>query len=61
MRGYFVKGCLADVSAGDGGWGWANDTRGGDSTRQLQLAVNTIIYALTQEGSLIQRLMQMVN
>ena len=57
MRGYFVKGCLAD----DGGWGWANDIRGGDSTRQLQLAVNIIINALTQEGSLTQRLMQMVN
>ena len=46
---------------GEGGWGWANDRRGGDSTRQLQLAVNIIIYALTQEGSLTQRLMQMVN
>ena len=61
MRGYFIKGRLAGVSAVDGGWGWANDIRGGDSTRQLQLAVNIIIYALTQEGSLTQRLMQMVN
>ena len=61
MRGYFVKGRLAGVTPGQGGWGWANDIRGGDSTRQLQLAVNIIIYALTQEGSLTQRLMQMVN
>ena len=43
MRGYFIKGRLAGVSAGDGGSGWASDIRGGDSTRQLQLAVNIII------------------
>jgi hypothetical protein len=61
LRGYFVKGRLAGITPGDGGWGWQNDTRGGDSTRQLQLAVNIIIYALTQEGSITQRLMQMVN
>jgi hypothetical protein len=61
VRGYFVKGRLAGVTPGDGGWGWQNDTRGGDSTRQLQLAVNIIIFALTQEGSITQRLMQMVN
>ena len=61
VRGYFVKGRLAGVTPGDGGWGWANDNRGGDSTRQLQLAVNIIIFALTQEGSITQCLMQMVN
>ena len=61
VRGYFVKGRLAGVTPGDGGWGWQNDTRGRDSTRQLQLAVNIIIFALTQEGSITQRLMQMVN
>ena len=41
--------------------GVGNDIYGGDSTRQLQLAVNIIIFALTQEGSITQRLMQMVN
>lgn len=62
LRGHYIKGRLASVTPGDtGGWGWENDTRGGDSTRQLQLAVNIIIYALTQEGSITQRLMQMVN
>ena len=61
MRGHYIKGRLASITPGDGGWGWHNDTRGGDSTRQLQLAVNIIIYALTQEGSITQRLMQMVN
>ena len=33
---------------------------GRDSTRYMQLAVNTVVYALTQEGSMTQRLMQMV-
>lgn len=62
LRGYYIKGRLASVTPGDtGGWGWENDSRGGDSTRQLQMAVNIIIYALTQEGSITQRLMQMVN
>ena len=61
LRGHYIKGRLASVTPGDGGWGWQNDVRGGDSTRQLQLAVNIIIYALTQEGSITQRLMQMVN
>jgi hypothetical protein len=61
MRGHYIKGRLASITPGDGGWGWENDVRGGDSTRQLQMAVNVIIYALTQEGSITQRLMQMVN
>lgn len=61
LRAYYIKGRIASITPGDGGWGWQNDTRGGDSTRQLQLAVNIIIYALTQEGSITQRLMQMVN
>jgi hypothetical protein len=61
LQGYFVKGRLAACSPGMGGWGWMNDLYYGDSTRQLQMAVNIIIYALTQEGSMTQRLMQMVN
>ncbi|MDE2812161.1 MAG: DUF4159 domain-containing protein [Gemmatimonadota bacterium] len=61
LRGHYIKGRLASITPGDGGWGWHNEVRGGDSTRQLQLAVNIIIYALTQEGSITQRLMQMVN
>ena len=61
LNGHFIKGRMAGITPGDGGWGWMNDTFGGDSTRQLQLAVNIIIYALTQEGSITQRLMQMVN
>ena len=61
LTGHFIKGRMAGITPGDGGWGWANEDRGGSSTRPLQLAVNIIIYALTQEGSITQRLMQMVN
>ena len=61
LMGHYIKGRLASITPGDGGWGWENEIMGGDSTRQLQLAVNIIIYALTQEGSITQRLMQMVN
>ena len=41
---------------------WISRARlhGKDTTRYLQLAVNTVVYALTQEGSMTQRLMQMV-
>ena len=61
LMGYYIKGRLVGITPGDGGWGWENEIMGGSSTRQLQLAVNIIIYALTQEGSITQRLMQMVN
>ncbi len=60
MTGYYIRGRLAGVSSAKG-WGWMNSEYGNDSTRQLQMAVNIIVYALTQEGSMTQRLMQMVN
>jgi hypothetical protein len=63
LNGYFVKGRLAGVAPGQG-WGWDSPTglsTGADATRQIQMAVNIIVYALTQEGSMTQRLMQMVN
>ncbi|MSR83801.1 MAG: DUF4159 domain-containing protein [Candidatus Latescibacteria bacterium] len=63
LIGYFVKGRLAAVAPGQG-WGWDSATalaEAADATRQIQMAVNIIIYALTQEGSMTQRLMQMVN
>ena len=62
LIGYFVKGRLAAVAPGQG-WGWDDPTGLGnaaDATRQIQMAVNIIIYALTQEGSMTHRLMQMV-
>ena len=61
LQGHFIQGRLAGVTPGDGRWGWADDFAGKSSTRQLQFAVNIIIYALTQEGSIAHRLMQMVN
>ena len=64
VTGHFVKGRLIGVTPGDGGWGWKHDLRGSAEanwSRQLQMAVNIIVYALTQEGSIVQRLMQMVN
>ena len=51
LTGYFIKGRLAGISSRQG-WGWSNHIYDGDSTRSLQLAVNVIIYALTQEGSM---------
>ena len=63
MIGYFVKGRLVAVGAP---WDRLRSLYliGGDSggyQRCLQLAVNVIVYALTQEGSVTQRLMQFVN
>ena len=62
VQGLYVKGRLVAVpraNAGIGGYlGFAS---GRDSTRILQFAVNTVVYALTQEGSMTQRLMQMVH
>ena len=60
LTGYFIKGRLAGISSHQG-WGWENHQYGSDSTRTLQLAINIIVFALTQEGSMTQRLMQMVN
>ncbi len=57
--GYFVKGRLVAVTFG---WGTGlGDLRDHEAGRNWQLVVNVIIYALTQEGSMTQRLMQMVN
>ena len=46
--GYFVKGRLAGITFARGGW-------------TDYMMVNVIVYALTQEGSMTQRLMHMVN
>jgi len=59
-EGYFIKGRMAGIAFSTD-FGWTNQTYDGDSTRQLQMAVNVIVYALTQEGSITQRLMQMVD
>ena len=58
--GYFIDGRLAAIETSNY-WGWFNHLYSGDSTRQLQMAVNVVVFALTQEGSMTQRLMQMLN
>jgi hypothetical protein len=60
VTGFFIKGRLAGIWSRQG-LGWRNHGQSGDSTRPLQFAVNVVVYALTQEGSMTQRLMQMVN
>jgi hypothetical protein len=60
LLGWYLKGRLVAVQP-TLGWGWENFRYHSEITRQLQMAVNVIIYALTQEGSMTQRLMQMVN
>ena len=51
VTGYFVQGRLAGIGG----------VPINSQTRCLQMDINVIIYALTQEGSMTQRLMQMVN
>ncbi len=51
VNGYFIR----DRMVGIGNVGW------GSNPRYNQMAVNVIVYALTQEGSITQRLMQGVN
>lgn len=62
VKGLFVKGRLVAVPRANSGiGGYLGFASGRDSTRILQFAVNTVIYALTQEGSMTQRLMQIVH
>ena len=49
--GYFIKGRLAGISTPE----WH------DFAKNYKMAVNATIYALTQEGSITHRLMQMVH
>lgn len=58
--GHFIKGRLVGVSFSLG-LGYTGSAEGQDKLRQMQMAINVIVYALTQEGSMTQRLMQMVN
>ncbi len=51
VNGYFIRGRM--VGIGNVGWG--------SNPRYNQMAVNVVVYALTQEGSITQRLMQGVN
>jgi hypothetical protein len=58
--GHFIKGRLVGINFSLG-LGYTESEEGQDKLRQMQMAINVIVYALTQEGSMTQRLMQMVN
>jgi hypothetical protein len=58
--GHFIKDRLVGISFSLG-LGFTESSDGQDKLRQMQMAINVIVYALTQEGSMTQRLMQMVN
>ena len=51
VNGYFIRGRMVGID--NVGWG--------SNPRYNQMAVNVVVYALTQEGSITQRLMQGVN
>ena len=61
VQGLFVKGRLVGVPRPLGYGGLLGHRNGTETTRIMQFAVNTIVYALTQEGSVTHRLMQMVH
>ena len=51
MRSYYIRDRLVGIQSVN----WSRNPR------HNQLAIHIIVYALTQEGSITQRLMQMVN
>ncbi|MEW6756375.1 MAG: DUF4159 domain-containing protein, partial [Candidatus Latescibacterota bacterium] len=59
IQGFFLRGRLAGISFSHG-TGLLNADYNQDATRQMQMAVNVVVYALTQEGSITQHLMNMV-
>ena len=61
VEGFYVKGRLVAIPRPWGQEGIRGHTKGRDSTRIMQFAVNSGVYALTQEGSITQRLMKMVH
>ena len=62
VKGLFVKERLVAVPRANSGIGeYLGFAAERDATRILQFAVNTVICALTQEGSMTQRLMQIVH
>jgi hypothetical protein len=58
MIGYFIRGRLYAAEPLQGWGSWSNGAAAG---RNLQVAINVVVYALTQEGSMTVRLMNMIN
>ena len=52
---------LSTGTSSAAGWLASDNVGWGSNPRYNQMAVNVIVYALTQEGSITQRLMQGVN
>ena len=57
ITGYFIKGRLVGVDPIDTGQ-WVDKDTPIRAIHDLKFAINVVVYALTQEGSLTQRLMQ---
>lgn len=57
MVGYFIKGRLVGIDPISGS-DWSGHEYDRSSTRELMFAINVVVYALTQEGSIAHRLMQ---
>ena len=51
---------IVSVKDLEGAWDWWPERAGIDNTRQLQFLVNLIVFALTQEGSITNRVMDTV-
>jgi hypothetical protein len=62
VEGLWVQGRLCAVATTFTGWGQLLETvqRGSDGTRSAQFLLNAVVYALTQERSITQQLMQVV-
>jgi hypothetical protein len=61
LNGVFIEGRLLGLCTSKNYWQPWSDWHGADNTRALQFGVNIIIFALTQEGSITNRVMDTVN
>ena len=60
LEGVFIEERLLGVCTSKNYWGPWSDKPAGRNPRALQFAVNVIVFALTQEGSITHRLMESV-
>ncbi|MCC7263226.1 MAG: DUF4159 domain-containing protein [Candidatus Latescibacteria bacterium] len=57
MVGYYLKGRLVGIDPIES-WRWVDHSNPMNASHELMFAINVVIYALTQEGSLTQRLIR---
>ena len=64
LNGVFIAGRLLGICTSKNYWqpwsDWHRKNEGADNTRALQFGVNVIVFALTQEGSITNRVMDTV-